>query len=141
MPRSRTISEDMKQRLNAAGVCRVATTGPGGPHVGPFCHAFDGENTVYIETGPGRQTVRNLAHSNELLVLVDHYDDDWSQIWLISLSGTGRTLTEGAEFEKAAGLLNTKFPQFAAGGMAIDHVLAIDLTGVRHSQGVDRGES
>ena len=126
----------MERLLGYARVCRVASAGPRGPHVGPLCHAFDGDRTVYIETQPSRLTVRNLAHSPEVVLLVDDYVEDWSKLWMLSLTGKGRALTEGAEFDKAVSLLRQKFPQFDGGGLTVGFVLAIDLTGVRHSEGV-----
>lgn len=126
----------MRKLLGLARICRIASTGPKGAHVAPLCPAFDGEATVYIETVPNRLTIRNLAHSTEVVILVDDYMEDWSRLWMLSLTGSARTLTEGREFEKAVGLLRQKFDQFEAFGQGIHFILAIDITGVRHSEGV-----
>ena len=126
----------MQRLLMYARVCRVASAGPRGPHVAPFCPVFDGDRTVYIETQPGKLTVRNLAHSRDVVLLVDDYLEDWSKLWMLSLTGSGRTLKEGAEFEKAASLLRQKFPQFDGMGQKVSFALAINITGVRNAEGV-----
>ncbi len=126
----------MRKLLGLARICRVASTGPKGAHVAPLCPAFDGDRTVYIETAPTRLTIRNLAHSPEVVILVDEYVEDWSRLWMLSLTGKARTLTEGPEFEKAAGLLRQKFAQFETFEQGVHFILAIDITGVRHSEGV-----
>ena len=61
----------MQAALNYARVCRIASVGPRGPHVGPFCPAYDGNRTLYMETQPGKLTVRNIAQSPKVVVLVD----------------------------------------------------------------------
>ena len=126
----------MRKLLGFARICRIASTGPKGAHVAPLCPAFDGEGTVYIETAPTRLTIRNLAHSAEVVILVDEYMEDWSRLWMLSLTGRARTLTEGHEFDKAVGLLRQKFSQFEAFEQENHFILAIDITGVRHWEGV-----
>lgn len=122
--------------LGYARVCRVASVGPKGPHVAPFCHAFDGDRTVYIETQPTRITVRNLTHTPQLELLVDDYVEDWSKLWMLSLTGTGRTLSEGNEFDTAKAMLRAKFPQFDRMSLDVHFILAFDITGVRHAEGI-----
>ena len=131
------LPEGFRRYLDEARICRVATSGPDGTHVAPFCHAMDG-STIYIETTPERKTVRNLQHDPRVVVLVDDYVEDWRRLKLLSVSGTGRGLTPeiGDEFEKSARLLRDKFPQFHWLPVDIRFVLAIDVTAVRASQGV-----
>lgn len=132
----RPFTPAMKAFLKKATVCRVASVGQSGPHVAPFCHAFDGDHTVYIETQAGKLTVRNLETSTDLVLVVDDYFDDWSKIQMLSLTGVARILTEGSEFEAAVAMLHEKFPQFAQGGMDLHFILAMDITGVRNSEGI-----
>jgi nitroimidazol reductase NimA-like FMN-containing flavoprotein (pyridoxamine 5'-phosphate oxidase superfamily) len=129
-------TDAMRAALSFARVCRIASVGPRGPHVAPFCHVFDGERTVYVETQASRLTVRNLAHSPELVVLVDDYIENWSNIWMLSVAGNGRSLESGLEFDKAVAMLHEKFPRFKADGVRIGLVLAIDVTVVRNFQGI-----
>ena len=131
------LPENIRRYLDEARICRVATSGPDGAHVAPFCHAMDG-STIYIETTSERKTVRNLQHDPRVVVLVDDYVEDWRRLKLLSVSGTGRGLTTemGGEFDRAARLLREKFPQFHWLHVEISFVLAIDVTGMRASQGV-----
>src|SRR3954467_2542583 len=114
-----------KQRLfiHHARVCKVASVGPGGPHVAPLCHVLLGD-TVYVETQPKKLTVRNIATSDQVVVLVDDYAEDWPGIRMLSVEARARTLTEGPEFDKAAAALNAKFPQFADMGLTVGFMLA-----------------
>jgi hypothetical protein len=72
------------------------------------CHA-------YIVTAPKADEVvdRGLL-GNELLVqaLVDHYDDDWSSLWWVRISGRGRVIEHGSAREEAVDLLVAKYCQY-----------------------------
>ena len=60
-------------------------------------------------------------------MLVDHYDDDWTQLWWVRLDGRARVLTEGAEREHALELLAWKYPQYSGPDTPDGPVLAIDI--------------
>jgi PPOX class probable F420-dependent enzyme len=62
-------------------------------------------------------------------ILVDHYDDDWSQLWWIRLRGSARVLDEGEEREHALDLLVEKYGQYRA-RRPDGPVLAVDVTDV-----------
>ena len=47
-----------------------------------------------------------------MTVLVDHYEDDWSRLWWVSLRGRARVLDAGEEAERALGLLADKYEQY-----------------------------
>ena len=45
-------------------------------------------------------------------LLVDHYDDDWTQLWWVRVDGTATVREIGTEHESAIDRLSTKYPQY-----------------------------
>ena len=78
-------------------VAMLATVGPdGAPHVVPVVFAVhdDGEQTtVYTAVDAKRkstQRLRRLANiegNPRVSLLVDHYDEDWTQLWWVRADG------------------------------------------------------
>jgi PPOX class probable F420-dependent enzyme len=123
-------------RLTAARVARLATIDPDGrPHLVPIVFALDGD-TLYsaVDRKPKRSTtlrrIENARVRPEVTVLVDHYDDDWTKLWWVRLRGRARVLDEGAEVERALGLLREKYADYRDEPPAAP-VLAVDVTEVR----------
>ncbi len=84
---------DFRQRLAAARVARLATAdGSGVPHLVPIVFALDGDaiHTCVDDKPKTTRRLRRLADIAEnprVSVLVDHYDDDWSQLWWVRIDG------------------------------------------------------
>ena len=123
-------------RLTSARVARLATTDPDGrPHLVPIVFAVDGD-TLYsaVDRKPKRSTtlrrIENARARPDVTILVDHYDDDWRQLWWIRLRGRARVLDDGDEREHALGLLREKYPQYRS-EPPDGPVLAVDVTDVR----------
>ncbi len=96
-------------------VARLATAGPDGrPHVVPICFALDG-NTLYtaVDEKPkrtrGLQRLRDIEANPQVEVLIDHYEEDWSQLWWVKLRGTARVVDRD---ERALELLQAKYEQY-----------------------------
>lgn len=130
--------ETFGRYFDEARICRVATVGPDGPHVAPFCPVLDRGRTVYLETKSTKRTARNVEHDPRVVILVDDYIEDWRGLKMASVTGTGRGLTpdSGREFQRAARLLRAKFPQFRWLKVDVTFVLAIDLVEVRGVEGL-----
>jgi PPOX class probable F420-dependent enzyme len=97
-----------------ARVARLATVDlRGRPHVVPICFVLDGE-TLYsvVDDKPKRtrrlQRLRNIEANPHVEVLIDHYDEDWSQLWWVRLRGTARIVDDA----RAVELLAAKYPQY-----------------------------
>ena len=121
---------EARERFARAAVARLASVGRDGrPHLVPIVFALDGE-TIYsvVDEKPKRSTrlqrVENLRERDAAAVLVDHYDDDWTQLWWVRADGRARVL-DGAEreAERAVALLAARYPQQRAAGA----VLAVDV--------------
>jgi PPOX class probable F420-dependent enzyme len=128
-----------RQRLATARVARLGTiTREGRPHLVPCCFALvDGppgptfRDVAYtaVDGKPkSTQALRrldNIEHHREVSLLVDHFDEDWSQLWWVRLDGWARIVDSPTEVERARDLLKAKYPQY--GVTALDGpVIAID---------------
>jgi PPOX class probable F420-dependent enzyme len=123
-------------RLTAARVARLATTDPDGrPHLVPIVFALDGD-TLYtaVDHKPKRSTtlrrIENARARPDVTILVDHYEDDWSELWWIRLRGRARVLDDSDERDRALSLLAGKYPQYRT-EPPDGPVLAVDVTDVR----------
>ncbi len=108
----------MRERTAAAKVARLATVRPDGtPHVVPCCLVLD-EDTIYSAIDAKAKSTRepqrleNLRRHPAATVLVDHYDDDWAELWWVRADGRGRVIDQGEERERARSLLQAKYPQY-----------------------------
>lgn len=115
---------------------RLATTDPDGrPHLVPIVFAVDGD-TLYsaVDRKPKRsRTLRRIENARarpEVTILVDHYNDDWTQLWWIRLRGRARVLDDGEERERALELLAAKYPQYRK-EPPDGPVLAVDIDDTR----------
>ena len=43
---------------------------------------------------------------------MDHWAEDWAELWWVRVDATGRILGSGAEFETALDLLAAKYEQY-----------------------------
>lgn len=121
---------EARQRFAAARVARLATADAAArPHLVPIVFAVE-EDRVYsaVDAKPKRSTaLRRLANVREnpaVSLLVDHYEEDWSQLWWARADGRGRVLEpEEPEARRALALLADRYPRFEAAG----EVLAVDV--------------
>jgi PPOX class probable F420-dependent enzyme len=108
----------MRARVAAARVGRLATTRPDGrPHVVPCCFALAGESIVSAVDAKPKSTLAlrrldNLRANPAASLLVDHYDDDWSQLWWVRVDGRCRVVEDGPERDEALAALAEKYAQY-----------------------------
>jgi PPOX class probable F420-dependent enzyme len=102
-------------------VAALATVRPDGrPHVVPvvFALASDRGDLVYtaIDSKPkSTQHLRrldNIEHNPAVSLLVDHYDDDWTQLWWVRADGAATIHHSGDEVGLGYALLRAKYPQY-----------------------------
>ena len=104
--------------LAAARVGRLATiTADGRPHVIPFCFALVDDQLVSVVDFKPKRTadlarLRNIRINPRVEVLVDHYEDDWRQLWWLRGHGTAQILESGPAWEAAIDRLAAKYPQY-----------------------------
>lgn len=110
---------ETKAFVEAARVGRLATVGPdGSPHVVPICFAFDGTSFYsVIDQKPKRvepaalRRVRNLTQNPSVSLVIDHYDEDWTKLGFVLVSGSADILS-AEDWARAVALLRAKYPQY-----------------------------
>ncbi len=100
---------DARDRFAAATVARLATVGPAGrPHLVPVTFALLGAATIVtaVDHKPKRSValrrLANIAGNPSVSLLVDHYEDDWDELWWARADGCARIVSAGAEPELRA---------------------------------------
>jgi len=108
----------MRQRVDAARVGHLATTSVDGrPHVVPCCFASRGD-TLYTavdakpKTTARLQRIRNVEANPVAALVVDHYADDWTELWWVRVDAEARIVTTGPELDAALDLLTAKYEQY-----------------------------
>ena len=108
----------MWRRVATARVAHLATSGDDRrPHIVPITFAIDDRILYFaVDAKPKRTTdlkrLRNIASNPAVSILVDHYEDDWENLWWVRLDGTARIMTEQREKERALDLLAERYPQY-----------------------------
>lgn len=126
----------MRRRLAHARVGRLGTvTADGRPHLVPCCFALS-DGVVYsaIDAKPKSTTelqrLANLDANPAATLLVDHYSDDWTELWWIRVDGEGRLVETPDERHRALALLTAKYEQYRRQPPP-GPVIAIDIAGWR----------
>lgn len=109
--------DEMRVRVAEARVARLATVDPDGrPHLVPIVFALEGE-TIYtaVDQKPKRtarlRRLRNIEANPFACVLVDHYADDWDELWWVRVRGPSWVIEEGHDRERGIELLAGKYRQ------------------------------
>jgi len=114
------VPEDLHTRLRTHRVGHLATADAAGmPHIVPVCFVYDGE-AIYSaidhkpkrRTGYGMKRVRNMLENPRVAFMVDHYDEDWQQLYYILIRGTATILEQGEDYHRALALLEAKYAQY-----------------------------
>lgn len=108
----------IRQRLAEARVACLATAGQSGkPHLVPITFALEGDTLYFaVDAKPKRTThlqrLKNIAANPAVSVLIDHYEEDWSNLWWVRIDGTAVILKAGAGAERGLDLLVERYPQY-----------------------------
>ena len=109
-----------RDRFAGSPVLRLATAGADGrPHVVPCTFAVDGAGRIVIgvdnkpKTSMNLRRLRNIAENPSVSLLVDHYADEWTELWWVRADGTAVVERAGAEHAEHWALLRAKYPQYA----------------------------
>ncbi|GAA3437308.1 hypothetical protein GCM10018954_069220 [Kutzneria kofuensis] len=76
-------------RFARARVARLATAGADGrPHLVPVTFAVHDDTVVIAvdhkpKTTTNLRRLRNIRENGQVSLLVDHYDEDWRQLWWV----------------------------------------------------------
>lgn len=112
---------DARATFAAAPVAMLATAGPDAvPHVVPVVFALSepAADILYtaIDAKPkSTQRLRrlvNIENNPAVSLLVDHYTDDWSQLWWVRADGIATIHRSGVELATGYAQLRAKYPQY-----------------------------
>ena len=73
----------------------------------------------------------NIARDPRVTILIDHYSDDWSELWWVRLRGTAVVIEDGPRFTDALARLVAKYPLQYGRHRPEGPVIEIDVTDVR----------
>jgi nitroimidazol reductase NimA-like FMN-containing flavoprotein (pyridoxamine 5'-phosphate oxidase superfamily) len=105
------ISSEAKKFLDEGRVIRIATVDrDGSPRLAPFCYWIQ-DDVVYILTRPETKTVRNLRKNPDAAVIVDYYDEDWSQLKFCMIKGKATLIEDKEEVLKLHSIRGKKYSQ------------------------------
>src|SRR5260221_7085083 len=113
---------------------RLATADERGtPHVVPVCYAFDGTRFYTpLDEKPKRagdhalRRVRNIVARGEASLVIDQYDDDWSRLGYVLVTGRAELIEPGAPGHAAAlVLLRERYAQYREMGLERQLVIVI----------------
>ncbi|MCV7090682.1 TIGR03668 family PPOX class F420-dependent oxidoreductase [Mycobacterium interjectum] len=114
---------DPKVRFTQSQIARLATATPGGaPHLVPVVFAVDDSrgdpDVVYTAVDAKPKATRrlrrlaNIERNPQVSLLVDHYDDDWAQLWWVRADGVAAIHAAGEPMATGFRLLRAKYPQY-----------------------------
>ncbi len=128
--------------ISEGRVGRLGTADASGqPFVVPICYAFDGESLFSAidakpktRGGARLKRIRNIRENAKVSVVIDHYNEDWTQLRYVIIQGEARLLTDGTEFSRGADLLLAKYPQYRAMGLDREAGLMIKVEPAKVTQ-------
>ena len=99
---------------------RMATADAhGAPSLIPVCFAYDGHHLYSVLDRKPKRTaltrlrrVRNILSNPAVALVLDHYQEDWSGLWYVLVTGAAQLIYEGPEQRRAIALLREKYPQY-----------------------------
>ena len=109
---------DARERFASAPVAQLATAGPDGvPHLVPVVFALS-HDVIYTAVDAKRKSGRRLRRMDNIeanpsvSLIVDHYEDDWSQLWWVRADGTAEIHYSGEEMATGYFELRRKYAQY-----------------------------
>jgi len=130
-----TLTEAETTFVHSQRVARLATAdADGNPHVIPVCYAFDGTRFFTpLDEKPKRvaesklRRVRNIEARPAVALVIDQYDDDWSQLGYVLVQGRAELLQpENTMHVQALVLLRERYIQYRT--MALEKYPVIVIT-------------
>jgi PPOX class probable F420-dependent enzyme len=114
-----------RDRFAQSAVLRLATaSAEGKPHIVPCTFAIEAAGRIVIgidnkpKTSANLRRLTNIAENPRVSLLVDHYSDDWGQLWWARADGVATIDRAGAEHAAHWQLLCARYPQYA--GQVLD---------------------
>ncbi len=134
---SRTeLSREAREFLERQRVGHLATADrAGNPHVVPVCYAWRAPHVYFVcDEKPKRGSPRalkrlaNLRENPRAALVVDHYEDDWSQLAYLLLQLDAATVDDTTEYEAILDQLRGRYPGYRAMDLRIERNPMVRLT-------------
>lgn len=110
--------EDAAAMFGESPVAMLATVGANGaPHLVPVVFGVH-NGVVYTAVDAKRKSTQrlrrltNIEANPRVSMLVDHYDDDWTQLWWVRADGLAEVHYSGEALAVGYALLRSKYPQY-----------------------------
>lgn len=115
------MTPEQERYVTDARVARLATTdGQGCPHIVPICYVYDsGFFYTAVDLKPktaaahNLKRIRNIMENPEVALLVDRYDEDWSELSYVLVRGRAYLISDTATRLRAIYALRDKYSQYA----------------------------
>ena len=108
-------------------IARLATASSDGePHAIPFCYARIGDCIYFVIDGKPKRTNRdlkrlqNIRANPKVALVIDDYDDDWTQLAYLLLHGKAVIVDDVAEFAETLQLLRVRYSQYVEMPLTIE---------------------
>ena len=102
------------------------------PHVIPVCFSTDGRSIYSVLDQKPKRTslfrlrrVKNILANPQATLLVDHYEEDWGNLWYLMVSGRAELVLHGQEQTDAVALLRDKYQQYRMMDIGLNPVIKI----------------
>ena len=109
---------DPKASFASAPVARLGTVASDGmPHLVPVVFALR-DDVVYTAVDAKPKTTQrlrrlaNIERHPQVSLLVDHYADDWTQLWWVRIDGIAAIHHDGNALHAGHDLLRAKYAQY-----------------------------
>ncbi len=140
------LSDAQRRFVELQRVARFASADTHGqPHVVPVCYCLLGEAVYFSIDEKPKQTnvrrlkrLRNIMRNPKVALIIDHYDEDWSQLGWVMLRGQAEVLDDGDEHALAQQTLRTRYPQYRSMQLSTLPVVAIRIRHVASWGALDR---
>jgi PPOX class probable F420-dependent enzyme len=113
-------ADEARTRFSGAAVARLATVEPSGqPHLVPVTFAIDGDR-IYTavdakpKTTANLRRLRNITGDPRVVVLADHYEENWDALWWARADGVASVLDQPGDMAGPLRLLAARYPQYRA---------------------------
>ncbi len=137
-PRAQRLSPAETAFLERRRVAHLATVDANGvPHVVPVCFALV-QGAIYsvLDLKPKRgdvmrlRRVRNILANPRVAVVADVYDDDWTRLAFVAVSGRARLIGPGPDHALGLAALRERYPQYLAMALESRPMIVIAVQGV-----------
>jgi len=121
--------------ISTARVARLATADSSAtPHVVPVCFWFDGRDLYFVidekpklRRGTGLKRMRNIAENPRVAVVIDHYEEDWSELAYVLIRGLACLAEEPGEYLRALRALRDKYWHYRTMALSADKNPAVKI--------------